>query len=87
MGNVLADDLAEVCRITAVATEGLPEHGDAGLVLHNEVEHDLVQVRAMIPAVASRDVDDLFVGRRRAVITAIDMKTGTIEMSKGRRES
>jgi hypothetical protein len=40
----------------------------------------------MIPAVALSDVDDLLVGRLRAVITAIDMETGTIEMRKGRRE-
>jgi hypothetical protein len=86
LGNVLADDLAEICRITAVASEGLHQHGNAGLVLNNEIEHDLVQVRAMIPAIALSDVDDLLVGRLRAVITAIDMETGTIEMRKGRRE-
>ena len=86
LGNVLTDDLAEVCRITAITTEGLQQHGNAGLVLHNEVEHDVVHVRAMIPAVAPRDVDNLLVGRRRAVRTAVDMETGTIEMSKSRRE-
>jgi hypothetical protein len=86
LGNGLADDLAAVCRITAVATEGVHQHGKAGRVLNNEVEHDLVEVRAMIPAVALGDVDDLLVGRRRAVIPAINMETGTIEMGKGRSE-
>ena len=83
---MLADDLTEVCRITAVATEGLHQDGNASLVLDNEIEHDLVEIRAMVPAVALGDVDDLLVGRLRAVITAIDMETGTIEMGKGRRE-
>ena len=84
--DVLADDLTDVCRITAVATEGLHQEGNARLGLDNEVEHDLVEVRAMIPAVALGDVDDLLIGRRRAVRAAIDMETGTIEMGKGRRE-
>jgi hypothetical protein len=54
-------------------------------VLDNEIEHDLVEIRAMVSTVALRDVDDLLVGRLRAVITAIDMETGTIETGKGRR--
>lgn len=55
-------------------------------MLDNEIAHDLVEIRAMVPAGALSDVDDLLVGRLRAVRTAIDMETGTIEMGKGRCE-
>jgi hypothetical protein len=80
------DDLTEVCRLTAGAPEGVQQHGHAGRVLDNEIAHALGEVRAMLPAVAVGEVEDLLVGRRRAVLPASDMATGTLEMSKGRRE-
>ena len=36
----------------------------------------------MIPTIATRDVHDLFVGGVVAVIAALDMEAGTIEMHK-----
>jgi hypothetical protein len=33
--NVVTDDLAERCAIMTIATEGLHQHGDTGLVLHH----------------------------------------------------
>jgi hypothetical protein len=85
-GKGLVDDLTEVCRLTAGAPEGVQQHGHAGRVLDNEIAHALGEVRAMLPAVAVGEVEDLLVGRRRAVLPASDMATGTLEMSKGRRE-
>ena len=44
--NGRADDLAKVVCVTAIATEGFHQHRNAGLVLDNQVEHDLVEIRA-----------------------------------------
>ena len=83
---MVADDLAKRFAITAIATQGLPQHRDTGLVLHDQLQHHLVEVRAMIPTIARGDVHDLFVRRPRAVIPAIDMKTRRIEMAERARQ-
>jgi hypothetical protein len=49
--DVLGDDLAKVLDVAAIVTEGFHEEGNPRLVLGNEVQHDLVEVRAMITAV------------------------------------
>ena len=54
-----ADDLPEVGRITAVPPEGLHQHGNAGLVFDHEVEHDVGEVRPMIPTGAAGEVPNL----------------------------
>ena len=41
----------------------------------------------MIPAVATRDMDDLGVRDLVTVIAAIEMETGAIEMRKARRKA
>ena len=78
---MVPDDLAERFAIMTIATQGLHQHRDTGLVLHDQLQHHLVEVRAMIPTIALGDVHDLFVRRLRAVIAAIDMETRRIEMA------
>src|SRR5512132_773706 len=82
--NVLGDDLTKVLHVTAIAAEGLHEQRNTSLVLHNEVQHDLVEVWTMIAAVATRDVNHLCIRLLSTVVAAIDMETGAIEMGKGR---
>ena len=53
-------------------------------MLHDQLQHDLVQVGAMIPTITVGDVHDLFGGGLLAVIAAIDMEAGGIEMGEGR---
>src|SRR4029450_737573 len=84
--NVVTDDLAERFAIMTIATQGLHQHRDTGLVLHHQLQHHLVEVRAMIPTITLGDVHDLFVRRLRAVIAAIDMKTRRIEMAERARQ-
>jgi hypothetical protein len=55
-------------------------------MLHDQFQHDLVEVGAMIPTRAWRDVHDLFVRRLIAVIPAIDMETRRIEMAERGRQ-
>jgi hypothetical protein len=51
-------------------------------MLDHQLQHDLVQVGPMIPAVAPRDVNDLGFGLLFTVITSIHMKAPTVEMGK-----
>src|SRR2546429_8889668 len=79
---MLADDLANVSRITTVATKRWHQDGNAGLVLDNQVEHHLVQVGSMISAVTAGAVNDLCLGRLVALVAAIDMEAGAIQMGE-----
>jgi hypothetical protein len=69
-----------------IATPGLHQHRDTGLVLSHQRQHHLVEVRAIGPTIALGDVHDLCVRRLRAVIAAIDMKTRCIEMAARARQ-
>jgi hypothetical protein len=65
IGNVqllemVADNLAKVAGITAVATEWLHQHGKACLVFDHQIEPHLVEVRAMSAARATGHMHDLF---------------------------
>jgi len=80
LGYRVGDDLTEVLRVTAMATEGLHQHGDTGLVCDDQIQHHLVEVRALIPTVAAGDVHDVLLRRLVTVIPAIDMEAGAIEM-------
>ena len=80
--HVIPDDLAERCAIMPIATQGLHQHWDTGLVLYHQLQHHLVEVRAMLPTLALGDGHNLFVRRRSAVIPAIDMKTRRSEMGE-----
>jgi hypothetical protein len=84
--HVVTDDLAERCAIMTMATQGLPQHWDTSLVLHDQRQPHLGEVRAMIPTLAVGDVHDLCVRRLRAVRAAIDRKTRRIEMAARARQ-
>jgi hypothetical protein len=84
LSHVLGDDLPKVTRITGIATEGLHQHGNPRLVFHNQVEHHVVEVGPMIAAVASRDMNDLFIRLLATVVAPIDMEAGAIQMGQGR---
>src|SRR4029453_4275255 len=84
--NVVTDDLAKHCAIMTIATQGLHQHRDTSLMLHDQFQHDLVEVGAMIPTRAWRDVHDLFVRRLSVVITAIDLETRRIAMAARGRQ-
>lgn len=80
--HMLADDLANVSRITTVATKRSHQHGNAGLVLDHQVEPHLVQVGSMISAVTAGNGHDLCLGRLVAMVAAIDMDAGAIQMGE-----
>src|SRR5262245_35964336 len=69
-----------------LATQGLQQPRDTGLVLHHQFQHPLVAVRAMVPTIARGDVPDLFVRRLRALRPALDMNTRRSEMAERTRQ-
>jgi hypothetical protein len=79
--HVVADNLAERFAIATLATQGLQQQRDTGLVRYDSCQHPLVEVRAMIPPLAVGDVHDLVVGGLSAVIPAINMETRRSEMA------
>ena len=84
---MLMDNVAKLFPITAIATERLHQHGNPRLVFNDQLQHDLVEIRAMISAIALGDVHDVLRGLIVAVIATIDMETGAIEMRKARRQA
>ena len=58
------------------------EFRESRLRFDNPFQHDLMEVRPIIPTIATRDVHDLCVGDVVAVLAAIDMEAGTIELHK-----
>src|SRR5262249_29839515 len=82
LGYMGGDDLAEVMRVTTIATEGLHQHGDTGLVFDYQVQHHLVEVRTLVSTVAAGDVNDVLLRLLITIITAIDMEAGAIEMGE-----
>jgi hypothetical protein len=76
----LADDLANVSRLTTVATKRWHQHGHAGLVLDHQVEPHVVQGGSIIAAVTAGEGHDLCRGRLIAMVAAIDMDAGAIQM-------
>jgi hypothetical protein len=65
-----------------IVSKWLHRERDARLVLHNQLQHHLVEVRPMKPAIPSGDVNDLGRGLLIAVVAPIDMKARAIEMGK-----
>jgi hypothetical protein len=57
-----ASHRAQVLGGTAVATERVQQDGDPRVRLDDQLQHDVVEVRAMLPTVTAGDVDDLFRG-------------------------
>jgi hypothetical protein len=84
---MLTDDVAKLFAITAIAPEGLHQHGKARLMLDKQLQHDLVEVRPMVPAVPPRAVNNLFRELLIAVIAPIDRKARAIEMGKTGRKA
>jgi hypothetical protein len=84
--HMVTDNLAERFAFMTIATQGLHQPRDTGLVLHDQLQHHLVQIGAMIPTIAVGDVHDLVVRSLLAVIPAIDMETRRIEMAKRGRQ-
>jgi hypothetical protein len=56
-------------------------------MLDNPLQHDWIEVRPMIPAIAAGQMYDLRVGFFCAVRAAIDMEAGRVEMGKARSQS
>ena len=86
LGHRVTDDLAACCAIATIATQGLPQHRDTGVMLHDQRQHPLVEVRAMIPTRAWGDGHNLFVRGFIAMRAAIDMATRRIEMGDRGRQ-
>ena len=84
---MVLDNLAELVRITASATQRFPQERNASLVLDDQLQHDLIQIGPMIPAVALGDVHNLGVRGRIAVLATITMKARTVEMGKAGRKA
>jgi hypothetical protein len=57
------------------------------LVFNDHLQHDVVEIRAMISAIALGDVHDVLRGLIVAVIATIDMAPGAIEMRQARRQA
>jgi hypothetical protein len=66
-----------------MATERLQQR-DASLMLHPQVQPDVVEVRAVISALAAGDVTDVGVRLLPTKVAAIDVNAGAIEMDNGR---
>lgn len=82
--QMIGNDLTEVVRVTPIPTEGLHQHGNASLVFDKQVEHHLLEVRALIPTVAAGNVHDMLIGLLMAVVAAIDMQARAIKVSNSR---
>jgi hypothetical protein len=80
VGHVVGNHLPDIARIAGMATAWLHQHGDARLVFHDPVEHHLIEVRAMISAVALGDMDDMGVWLLPTVGAAINMQARAIQM-------
>lgn len=82
--NGCLDDLAELGPITALAAQWWHAHGKPRVRLDHSGQHDWLAVGPMLPTIAARAVHDLCVGGIVAVVAAIDMATGAIEMREAR---
>jgi hypothetical protein len=84
--DVFGDDLAAVLCVEALATVGCHEPGHPRLMCHEEVEHDWVEIRAMVAAVATGTVNHRRLRCLRTVVATIDMDAGAIQMGTRRRQ-
>lgn len=58
--DVGPDHLAERVGITALATERLQQHGNARLMLHNQLQHDLVEGRPMSRVLTGTGIQGMY---------------------------
>jgi hypothetical protein len=84
---MVLDHLAELGRLTAMATQRLHQEWNASLVLDEQRQHALSEIGPMIPAGAPCDVHHLGVRGLIAVLAPIHMKTGTVEVGKAGRQA
>jgi hypothetical protein len=80
----LAHDLPDTARVPGIAAKRLQQQRDARLLLHPQGQHDWVEVRAMIPAIAAGEGHAVGVRRRPTLIAASDMQAGAIELDNRR---
>jgi hypothetical protein len=83
LGSRLFDEVAERLDIVAMAAEGLHEHGNPGLRLDDQLQHDVIEVRALVATLPLGDVHDVLRGQCVAVRTTITMQTRTVEVQRG----
>jgi hypothetical protein len=84
LGDVGGDHVSNGRRLAGMATEWWHQQREPGLVLHHQVQHDLVEVGALSPAVAPRDLPDMGVGLLGTVVAAVDVETRAVQMRKPR---
>ena len=76
--------MPQVDCVAGIATERLHQQRDAGLVLHDQVQPDVIQAAPMSATVAAGDVHHVRVRLLDTVIAPIDVEAGAVEMGKGR---
>lgn len=57
------------------------------MMLYNQLKHDLIEVGAMISAIAEGEADDAVLRFLFLIVTPIDMKAGGVEMSHASSQS
>jgi hypothetical protein len=67
LGNMIPHDVAKLLAITAIATEGLHQQRDTSLMLHDEIQHDLIEIRPVVAAIARSETHDAL-GRRHLTV-------------------
>jgi hypothetical protein len=85
LGNMIPDALAKRLGIIAVATEGLHQQRNPGLMRHDEFQHDLVEIGPMVAAIALSETHDALGGRLIVVVVPIDMKARRVKVTIGGR--
>jgi hypothetical protein len=82
---MVGDEVAEVVRVTPIATGRLHQHGNPGVVFDDQVQHHLVEIWALIATVTAGDVHDGLLRLRITGVAPIDRNTGAIEMGEAGR--
>ncbi len=73
--------------VVLVAAKGFHQQGDTRAILTDEFEHHLLEVRAVVAAVAVADADHPFACFFvTVVVAAVDVEAGRIEMRLAARE-
>ena len=83
--QMVADHVPTIGLLTTIATERSQQYGNARLVFDPQVEHHLVEIRAVIAAIAPGHMNALVSRVFGAVVAPIDMKAGTSERGAGGR--
>jgi hypothetical protein len=81
-GDVFTDDMADRFPITTIPTQRFYQDRNTSWVRDDPLEHHVVEVGSMIPAIPPREVHDLFCRLLAAVIVAIDREAGAIKRRK-----